>query len=116
MTLGLLSLVQWGKVEPASGHSFQPKADFNLSLVEYELVPVSGPGLAVRPAERRLGGAQSCAGSRTSRSSNARFCARRQQSLSGGVAAPVAGIEMQPELASSRRPHQWPAVPACTGG
>ncbi|KAL4430586.1 hypothetical protein ABPG77_005826 [Micractinium sp. CCAP 211/92] len=35
-----LAVNQWGKVEPASGHSFQPKADFNLSLVEYELVPV----------------------------------------------------------------------------
>lgn len=32
--------LQWGKMEAASGHSFTPKADFNLSLVEYELVPV----------------------------------------------------------------------------
>lgn len=35
-----LAVNQWGKVEPASGHSFQPKTDFNLSFVEYELVPV----------------------------------------------------------------------------
>ncbi|EFN55730.1 hypothetical protein CHLNCDRAFT_17642, partial [Chlorella variabilis] len=35
-----LAVNQWGKMEAASGHSFTPKADFNLSLVEYELVPV----------------------------------------------------------------------------
>lgn len=34
--------LQWGKMEPASGASFKPKTDHNLSLVEYELVPVSG--------------------------------------------------------------------------
>ena len=37
-------LLQWGKMEPASGQSFQPKADYNLSLVEYELIPVRHPG------------------------------------------------------------------------
>jgi replication factor A1 len=34
---------QWGKMEAASGHSFEPKHDFNLSLVEFELVPVPQP-------------------------------------------------------------------------
>lgn len=30
-------------MEAASGHSFEPKPDFNLSLVEFELVPVPQP-------------------------------------------------------------------------
>lgn len=33
---------QWGKIEAATGQSFKARTDFNLSLVEYELVPVSG--------------------------------------------------------------------------
>jgi hypothetical protein len=32
--------MQRGKVEEASGHKFQPKTDFNMSLIEFELVPV----------------------------------------------------------------------------
>lgn len=34
------SCLQWGKIEPATGHSFEPKLDNNLSLVEFELIPV----------------------------------------------------------------------------
>ncbi|KAL4436927.1 hypothetical protein ABPG75_004066 [Micractinium tetrahymenae] len=45
-----LAVNQWGKMEPASGQSFQPEADFNLSLVEYELVPVPQEVAAPAPA------------------------------------------------------------------
>ncbi|KAF8064625.1 hypothetical protein HT031_003426 [Scenedesmus sp. PABB004] len=37
-----LAVDQWGKVEALEGASFEPKADNNLSLVEYELVTVPG--------------------------------------------------------------------------
>jgi hypothetical protein len=42
-------LVQGGKVAAAPGQSFSPKQDFNLSLIEYELVPVPTP--AAPPAQ-----------------------------------------------------------------
>lgn len=35
-----LAVDQWGKVEALEGSSFQPKADNNLSLIEYELVTI----------------------------------------------------------------------------
>eukprot|EP00882_Tetradesmus_deserticola_P001385 GHRQ01001500.1.p1 GENE.GHRQ01001500.1~~GHRQ01001500.1.p1 ORF type:complete len:137 (+),score=25.82 GHRQ01001500.1:123-533(+) len=35
-----LAVDQWGKVEACEGVSFDAKTDNNLSLVEYELVPV----------------------------------------------------------------------------
>ncbi|KAK9816635.1 hypothetical protein WJX72_003094 [[Myrmecia] bisecta] len=35
-----LAVNQWGKVEAATGLSFEPKTEYNLSLVEYELVQV----------------------------------------------------------------------------
>eukprot|EP00775_Hariotina_reticulata_P003838 gene3838-4095_t len=39
-----LAVDQWGKVEAYDGDSFDAKADNNLSLVEYELVPVPNAG------------------------------------------------------------------------
>lgn len=46
MFRGSMRLVvdQWGALEPASGSHFTPKADYNLSLVEYELVTVMAAG------------------------------------------------------------------------
>ncbi|KAI3425972.1 hypothetical protein D9Q98_007940 [Chlorella vulgaris] len=44
-----LAVGQGGKVAAAPGQSFSPKQDFNLSLIEYELVPVPTP--AAPPAQ-----------------------------------------------------------------
>ncbi|PRW33839.1 Nucleic acid- OB-fold [Chlorella sorokiniana] len=46
-----LAVNQWGKIEPASGHNFEPKLDNNLSLVEFELIPVPQPEKPAAAAE-----------------------------------------------------------------
>lgn len=46
-----LAVNQWGKMEPATGHSFEPKLDNNLSQVEFELIPVPQAEKPAAPAE-----------------------------------------------------------------
>lgn len=64
-----LAVNQWGKMEAASGQSFKPRTDHNLSLVEYELVPVPQPAPAApvaaqeaAPAEAEEAGAPAANG------------------------------------------------------